>query len=484
MADYELWNLVLWCYGASALTIRFVMFFALPGRHSPSVATAWLLVILLWPWPGMIAYGVMGSNVLPWSRLQRHRRMLAHFHQLRSRMTREGLPGATVPQVPKALEPTVRLAEKLGYMGITGGNRCHFIADAYQMAAQLVADIDNATSEVNLLYYIFNDDRLGKGVLDALVRAAGRGVRCRLLVDGVGSLALIGSGTLEALRAKGVQAAVALPVQLFRRKAARFDLRNHRKLALIDRKIAFTGSHNITDPSYGRSNLVWHDVSLRIQGPVVRQLEAIFIEDWYVETGETLDTEHLFLPQDNPPGDWCIQTVPSGPSYPTENYQRLMLSSIFGAQQQITITTPYLIPDTSTLEAIEVASLRGAKVRLIVPERSDQFVASYAAKAYYSDLLRLGVDIYLYQDGLIHAKTVTIDDHLAFVGSSNFDIRSFALNFEINLVLYGTEATQAVHGIQRRYATCCRRLSAQRWSHRGPLRRCAESVTKLMSPLL
>ncbi len=484
MTDHALWNLILWCYGASALSIRLIMFFTLPVRHSPSVATAWLLVILLWPWPGMIAYGVMGSNILPRSRLQRHHRMVEHFHEMRRRMIREGIPGVVFPQIPKALEPTVRLAERLGYMAITGGNNCSFIGDAGQMIHQLEEAIDGAQTEVNLLYYIFNDDRQGRRILDALARAARRGVQCRLLVDGVGSMALIGSGALDSLKAQGVQTAVALPVQLFRRKAARFDLRNHRKLAIIDRKTAFTGSHNVTDPSYGHRDLIWYDVSLRLQGPVVRQLEAIFIEDWHVETGEMLDTEHLFQPYEDHSGNWCIQTVPSGPSYPTENYQRLIISSIFGAQKQITITTPYLIPDTSTLEAIEVATLRGAKVRLIVPEKSDQLIAGCAAKAYYSELLRLNVEIYQFRDGLIHAKTVTIDDDLAFVGSSNFDIRSFALNFEINLALYGTEETRAVYELQKRYAQRSYKLSAQRWHHRGALRRCAESVTKLMSPLL
>ncbi|MDY3868096.1 MAG: phospholipase D-like domain-containing protein, partial [Pyramidobacter sp.] len=209
-----------------------------------------------------------------------------------------------------------------------------------------------------------------------------------------------------------------------------------------------------------------------------------FIEDWHVETGKMLDTEHLFEPENISSGGACLQTVPSGPSYQTENYQRLIIASIIGAQEQVTITTPYLIPDVGMMQAIEVARLRGVKVRLVVPEKSDQFIVGYAARAYYEDLLKLGVDIYLYGEGLLHAKTITVDNDLGFVGSSNFDIRSFSLNFEINMIFYGIGETYRIHTIQGEYICQSRRLTMQQWQERSHISMALESVTKLLSPLL
>ena len=266
---------------------------------------------------------------------------------------------------------------------------------------------------------------------------------------------------------------------------ARYDLRNHRKSAVIDGNKGYTGSHNVTEPSYGGKGggQLWHDLTLRLTGPVVLQLQGVFLEDWYSETGEMMDAEHLFN-EPLQPGGSVMQTVPSGPSYATENYQRLIVASIIGAREQVTITTPYLIPDAGLLQAIEVACLRGVRVRLIVPEKSDQFVVGHAARAYFGDLLRIGVELYLYQDGLLHAKTMSVDGELTFLGSSNFDIRSFALNFEINLILYGRDENELLLDAQEEYRSRSRRLVLEEWQARPRWMPPVESVTKLFSPLL
>ena len=466
---------------AASWIIRIAALCVVPLRHEPSTATVWLLVIFFWPIPGAIIYLLMGSRMLPKKKLERRHTMLAHLKGIRDRITRE-TPGAVHPEVSDTLKPTVRLAEGLGHMTIVGGNDCTPITDAIVMLDMLAADIEEAVSEVNLLYYIFVKDEKTWCVVDALKRAAARGVICRLLVDSVGSSAFIKKHAQE-FRDAGIRLEEALPVQLFRRKAARFDLRNHRKLAVIDRKTAYTGSHNITDPRYGHRNLVWHDISLRLRGPIVRQLESVFLEDWYSETGEMMDAEHLFGELELPGGS-VMQTVPSGPSYVTENYQRLIVASIIGAREQVTITTPYLIPDAGLIQALEVACLRGVRVRLIVPEKSDQFVVGHAARAYFGDLLRIGVELYLYQDGLLHAKTMSVDGELTFLGSSNFDIRSFALNFEINLILYGRQENASLLQAQEDYRSRSRLLVLEEWQGRPRWMPPVESVTKLFSPLL
>ena len=477
-------SLVFWAgFSVVSFIIRISSLLLIPRRHSPSTAAAWLLVILFWPWPGIIAYSFFGTNVLSKRRMERHKAALSRLQDFRDRL-RAHHPGAARPMLPPSLAATANLAENLGYLNVVHGNSARCITSAEEFIEALAAEIDSATSEVSLLYYIFNDDTYGRKVIDACRRAARRGVTVRMLLDSVGSREFLLSALRSDIRKDGVSVVEALPVRFYRVKAARFDLRNHRKLAVIDRRVAFTGSHNVTDPSYGRSDkMLWKDFSLRLEGPVVRQLESVFIEDWFVETGELLDTPHLFGPA-RPSGDACLQTVPSGPSYPTENYQRLIIASIIGAQQQVTITTPYLIPDEGMLQAIEVARLRGVRVRLVTPARSDQIIVGYASRAYYGEFLRRGVDLWLYRDGLLHSKTMTVDDNLGFVGSSNFDIRSFSLNFEINMILYGVRENLALHRIQGLYICNSHRLTAEEWQKRGHVSMALESVTKLFSPLL
>ena len=468
-----------------SLVIRISSLVLIPQRHAPATASAWLLFILLWPWVGIIAYSILGTNILPSRRMQRHAEALSHFNGTREKIRQRALPGSVVPELSKTLAATAQLAERLGYMSVVKGNSVEFITDDKAFIDALVDGINAAREEVNLLYYIFVDDAHGSRVINACRQAAKRGVTVRMLLDSVGSRELLFGKKSKAMRDDGVVLAEALPVRIYRAKAARFDLRNHRKLAIFDRKTAITGSHNVTMPDYGRKDgLLWKDLSLRLRGPVVKELESVFIEDWYVETGEMLDTPHLFSTPASFPGSASLQTVPSGPSYQTENYQRLIIASIISAQKQITITTPYLIPDEGMMQALEVARLRKVAVRLVVPAKSDQIITGYASRAYYNDFLKIGADVYLYEKGLLHAKTITIDDDLGFVGSSNFDIRSFALNFEINMILYGREENSGIHGVQERYIANSHRLSAGEWGSRRRMSVALESLTKLLSPLL
>ncbi len=466
-----------------SLLIRILSLVLIPQHHDSTTATAWLIVVLLWPIPAIFFYFILGTNMLPSRRLERHNEALLHFQDVRERMQRHELPGTTRVRLPEGLEATANLAENLGYMSAVGGNSVQYITSTEEFIATLVREIDAAQKEINLLYYIFMDDSMGRQVIDACHRAAKRNVVVRLLVDSVGSRKFLRSAAAKRLRGDGVCVEEALPVRIYRAKAERFDLRNHRKLAIFDRKIAITGSHNVTEPRHKRS-MTWEDVSLRLRGAVVKQLESVFIEDWYVETGKILDTPHLFTDPVEKCGSACLQTVPSGPSYQTENYQRLIISSIISAKKQVTITTPYLIPDVGMLQAIEVAYLRGVCIRLVIPAKSDHIIVGYASRAYCADFLRLGVEVYLYDKGLLHAKTVTVDDDLTFVGTSNFDIRSFALNFEINMILYGAEENRGIRLIQNSYIDTSRRLEKKQWEQRGHLSIALESMTKLLSPLL
>jgi cardiolipin synthase len=479
------WNLFLiLLHDIASIGIRLAMIVLIPRWHPPAAATAWLLVIFFWPVPGLFFYLLIGGSKLPRDRVIRHERMLARLERETAviRKIRENAP----PKVPENLERFCNLAMTLGDMPITGGNEVEYITTTNELIRHLTSDIDEASRQIHLLYYILNEDEVTRPLFEALERAAARGVSCQVLVDTLGSKKFL-KKTAPRLRKKGVSVVGALPPSLFRRirATARFDLRNHRKLAVIDGTRAYTGSHNLIDPTYGgkAAGCIWHDVTIAIEGPAATQIQRVFLEDWYVETGK-MNEEAFYFPEMTASGSNLVQAVPSGPSYPTENYQRLIVSALHAARRKVIITTPYLIPDEGLIEALEVAVLGGARVQLVVPEKVDQFFVGNAAKSYYKQLMGLGVELFLYQPGLLHSKTMTVDSDIAFIGTSNFDIRSFALNFELNMILYHGEALWSLRSLQESYIEKSRKLSPEEWRNRSLVTETIQGVTKLFSPLL
>lgn len=460
--------------------IRVAMLFVVIRRRRPSVAMVWLLVIFFQPWVGIVLYALMGRNRLPRRRSRQHARMLDRLREVTRRL--EKLPYVQAPLLGPVAVAATALARKLSHMPILGGNDLEIVSRTSEVIDRLAADIDLAERHVHLLFYIFEPDESGRRIADALIRAAGRGVACRVLADAVGSRALFQQLAPE-LAAAGVEIHEALPVGIFRRRLARLDMRNHRKLAVIDGRIAWTGSQNIINETYGHRDLVFEDLMVRVQGPIVLELQMVFLADWQFNVAQVLDSDDI-LPEPVSRGSMLIQALPSGPNYPTENYQRLVVAALHAAQHRVIITTPYFVPDEAVLQALQTAVLRGVAVEVILPRRSDHWLVCAATRAYHEDLFRIGVRIYLYEKGILHAKTVSIDDKMAMIGSSNFDIRSFALNFEINLVCYGSEVTEKLVAQQRVYRTDSRRLSRRQWRQRSKLHLFGQRVAKLLSPLL
>ncbi|HLA83958.1 MAG TPA: cardiolipin synthase [Thermoguttaceae bacterium] len=476
MHDWLSWSLV---YYLLEWVIRVVMLVVVTNRRHGS-PMAWLLVIFFLPVPGLALYLLIGENRLPRRRAGRHARLLEELGAIGRRL--EGHPAVVHPELPPDQAPFVTLAERLGSMPIVGGNQITLMTETDDMIDRLVADIDAAQRHVHLLYYIFAADATGRKIADALTRAAERGVTCRVLVDAVGSrpmLKRLGRRMIES----GIDLRPALPVNPFRRHFARLDLRNHRKVAVIDGCVAYAGSQNLVDADYGHKDMAWHDMSVRLTGPAVLELQAVFVGDWYFETDEMLLSESVFP---DPPmlGPIAVQTLPSGPDYPTENYQRMVVAALYAARRRVIITSPYFIPDAAFMQAIETAVLSGVEVEIILPRRSDQVLVGAASRAFYEDLLRLGVRLHLYDDGLLHAKTMSVDDSLALIGSSNFDIRSFELNFEISLLFYGSDVTAQLRDLQNGYIARSTLLGADEWNSRPGRIRVLENIAKLLGPLL
>ena len=270
-------------------------------------------------------------------------------------------------------------------------------------------------------------------------------------------------------------------VGLFRR-AGRLDLRNHRKIAVIDGRIAYTGSQNLVDASF-KPGLTYEELNVRLTGPVALELQAVFAEDWYLETGEFLG-DPRYVPDPEVAGDIAAQALPSGPGYPRENNQRLIVSLIHAANRRILITMPYLVPDDALLQALQTAALRGVEVTLVVPLQIDQYLVGLGQRSYYEELMEAGVRICRYGKRFLHAKCVTIDDTIAWIGSSNLDIRSFALNAEIVVLLYDGRACERVGDEQARYLRDGEMLSLETWRQRPAPVKVAENLARLLSPLL
>lgn len=466
-------------YVVGEWVIRAVMLVIVPRRRPPAAALSWLVVIYFLPWVGILLYLLIGETRLGRTRLARHER--ARRAVVERVCAVESAAGHDA--VFESHQDIARLAETMGGHAPVAGNRATMLADADDMIERLCADIDSAEHFVHLLYYIVVPDQTGERICAALERASARGVACRLLADGVGARPLF-RGRAAKLRAAGVEVRAALPVNPLRRFLARIDLRNHRKLAVIDGRIGYTGSQNIVNPDYGKAKYgAWRDLTVRMEGPVVASLQRVFAEDWCSDAGELLDDEQWF-PAVPASGDAVIQAVPSGPSGVSGNFRDLAVAIIAEAEQRVIITSPYLIPDEQLMLSLRIAVLRGVEAHVVIPNRPDHWLVAAAGRSYLRDLLDAGVHIHFHTDGLLHAKTLSVDDTLAVVGTANFDIRSFAINFELSLVAYGHAANEALVAEQRRYIDQSRPADAAAWGARPEWKQAAENIARLMSPLL
>src|SRR5262249_50006280 len=474
--DPILWS---WLFFLSEWAIRLPMLVVIPFRRTPAAAKGWLLLIFFEPWVGLLLYLLIGrAKLTRWQREQLARLPGAMAGVVR-RLTSD--PNVFHPEVGPALSRAVTLAENLGGMPILGGNAVELLTDYDGIIARLVADIDGAQNHAHLLFYIFADDRATAPVVEALGRAAARGVRCRVLADAIGSRP--GLRTLRPkLTALGVEVREMLPVRLWPWKKARLDLRNHRKIAVIDGRVGYTGSQNLVAAAF-KEGITYEELMVRVTGPVVLDLQYVFAADWFLETSEVLDGEAEF-PCPEIAGSVAAQALASGPAFPTQNNQRLIVALVHGARKRVVLTTPYFIPDEPLLQALQTAALRGVDVHLVVSEKGDQLIVHLAQGSYYEELLEAGVHIHLHRGKFLHAKHLSVDDSVAQIGTSNLDIRSFALNAEVMLMIYDSGLVARLAAEQERYFANSRLLTLAAWGQRPFRSKLAQNLARLLSPLL
>lgn len=457
------------------------------GNRKPSSAIAWIMAIVFIPYIGILFFLLIGNWRLP----QHRRDKQAHVSQIFLERT-EGLHLASHPDKwPDWLPSLVALNRNLGALPMVGNNTAELLPD-YHGSIQAMADaIDQATSYVYIEFFILVDDETTRPIIDAVGRAGRRGVKVKVLSDHIAQFSYPNrKGTVRQLREHGAEYLPMLPLKPFQKHWRRPDLRNHRKLVVVDGTVGFIGSQNlITDHYHGKKNikrgLHWKELMCRVEGPVVREIEAIFVTDWFSESDE------LLLPEEGSvhvgaldPTKLDAQMVPSGPSFENDNNLKLFAALIQNARTRISVTSPYYVPDETIQMALVTAGSRGLDVELFVSAVSDQFMVYHAQRSYYEELLRAGVKIYAYPaPTILHSKHLTIDDEVSVIGSSNMDIRSLTLHMEMMMMVHDRGFCDRMRQVEDAYREASTQIHLAEWLQRPTREKVFDNLMRLTSSL-
>jgi cardiolipin synthase len=438
-------------------------------KREPVATLSWLVSLAALPYLGFLIYYLLGPQRIHRQRLRR----------VRAKAKFPSLPGGFHPS-PESME-LARLGQATTGLPPTTATDARLLIDGGAKYSALLRDVAAAREHVHLEYYIFCPDRTGTALRDALVERARAGVKVRLLLDAVGS-GRTPARFFQELLAAGGELAWFHPArfgQVWKRPW--LNLRSHRKIVVIDGRIAYTGGINVTDEEDERlRDDAYRDLHLRVEGNVVASLQLVFIEDWAYATA----TPPLSLPAPTPQrGHVPVQVLVSGPDSPWEAIHRVHVGAIHSARRRVWLATPYFVPGEAARMALTSAALGGLDVRLLVPRRSDSRLVTLAARSYFDELLSAGVKIYEYGPRMLHSKALLCDDDLAIIGSANYDHRSFRLNFEVSLLFADAPLCAELAALLERE---CAASPAVRIGRERPLFsvRLPEALARLVSPVL
>ena len=442
-----------WLAVAHALIVLgFSIRILLRDDFSPAARLAWFLVMLFTPYVGVFIYLLFGEISLGRSIHRRHDEIFSKVRTMAGPAMgscQKNLPGIVETEYQTAF----RAASVDGFE-TTAGNRAELMPDAQTARTRLVQDIDSASDSVQVLYYIWLDDVTGRNVANALMRAARRGVVCHAVADGLGSRRFVRSKYWREMRDAGVKLSVALPIKwvidtiLF----SRLDLRNHRKITVIDGRITYCGSQNCADPEFRvkPKYAPWVDIMLRLEGPIAAQCQTLFASDWLLNSRDAVPAS-LQMKAEHLDDGFPAQLFADGPTERRGATPQLFATLLTLAKHEVVISTPYFVPSATVLDAICAAAVRGISVTMIFPKRNDSWIVAAASRSYYRQLLNHGVKIFEFRNGLLHSKTLTLDRVLSLVGSTNLDLRSFDLNYENDILLRDNDITEAIFDRQQEY---------------------------------
>lgn len=439
-------------------------------KREPIATLSWIMSLALLPVLGLLIYHFFGPQRIRRQRLRRARARAS---------LDEALPSGLLAS--EDCTTVARLGQSSTGFAPSSATRADLLCSGGATLDALLEAIAGASHHVHVEYYIFEPDQTGTALRDALVAKATSGVRVRVLLDGLGSSGLR-KRFLAPMRAAGIEIGWFHPVRLRWSWRPRLNLRNHRKVVVVDGRIGFTGGINITDDENERVRPdAYHDLHLRLEGEVVRWLQLAFLEDWTYATGIALRDERLWPAAEA--GSILAQVLPAGPDSPWEAIHRVKVEAIHQADRRVWLVTPYFVPGEAAKMALTSAALRGLDVRVIVPARSDSRVVSAAARSYYDELLSAGVRVFEYQPRMLHTKALLIDGDTCLVGSANFDHRSFRLNFELSLLLHDEALAGRLEKQVLEDLGHCREIRADA-APAGLARRLGEACARLFSPLL
>ncbi|MCF7673873.1 MAG: cardiolipin synthase [Akkermansiaceae bacterium] len=454
-------------------------------HRQPASRVAWVVVILAVPAFGIVAYLLLGETSIGRRRVARMREVLASMPDVAA------TPGADSanfkPEIPERYVHLFRVGHSVNGFEAMGGNRAKLMKDSNAAIESMVADIDAAEKHVHLIFYIWLTDHNGLKMVEALKRAAARGVTCRAMADGLGSRLMTASAHWQAMREAGVHMAVALPIgnPLLRPLKGRIDLRNHRKILVIDNRLTYCGSQNCADPEFRvkAKYAPWVDVMMRFEGPVVRQNQHLFASDWMAHVDDDLGD---ILREPLPPGEpgFTAQVIGTGPTVRYSAMPEVFETLMYAARRELCISTPYYVPDEAMQAALCASARRGVATTIIFPARNDSFVVGAASRSYYAELLASGVRIFEYEGGLLHAKSLTLDGEVSLIGSANMDRRSFELNYENNILFHDPALTADVRQRQAEYLAHSHPVTAEMVAQ-WPVRRLLwNNAVAMFGPLL
>lgn len=464
------------------LLALFIVLRILTERRDAAATFAWIFGLILLPYVGALLYFLLAGKVER-RRIRRRDRAVARLGQHQVDMARHlrRHRERSLQDVNPAQQGIMRLAEELGAGHPTVGNRVRVLDTGRQTFEAIESAIRNAKSHIHLEYYIFRPDETGRHLLSLLEKKARDGVEVRLLYDSVGS-SFLKRRHLKKLLSAGGRAEPFLPLFSWRRPFS-VNFRTHRKIIVVDDHIGFVGGRNVGNEyrsdraEYGE----WRDIHMKLEGPSVYRLQEVFAEDWIFASGEDLSAlEHCFTPFERP-GRARVQVMDSGPDGQPEIIHRILFEAIVSARRSVDIITPYFVPDAAIVMALQNAAYRAVRVRLLVPGRTDSRITGWAARSYYPEILKAGVEVYSFSPGMHHAKVVVVDDRWSYVGTANMDIRSFRLNFEVGVALYEPDIARRIISFLERDIKRSERLLPL---EPGRIEALANGVGRALSPIL
>ena len=473
-------SIVLYWILVAGVTLRVVL-----KRRAVSVSLAWLMVIYIIPIVGVACYFLFGELNLGRKRADRAKEMLSPFVDWFSKLS--DCQAHSPENFGRHISRIDELCNNRLGLPALSGNELSLQSSPQAIMRSVIDDINQAQTSIRMVFYIWQPGGMADEVANALIAAARRDVEIKLLIDSAGSPRFFRSEWLIKMQQAGIHVVQALKVNPWRIFLRRLDLRQHRKIIVIDEKVAYTGSMNMVDPAFFKQNSgvgQWIDIMVRVTGPTVNVLSAIHSWDWEVETGERSFPQIPECKLVEPRSEHPVQVVPSGPGMPEHLIYQVLTLAINQANESVRITTPYFVPSSDLLETLKMTAQRGVTVELIIPQKNDSLMVQWASRAFYSELMLAGVKIYEFHGGLLHTKSVVIDEQFCLVGTVNMDMRSLWLNFEVTLAIDDHEFTHKMYQLQNGYIEQSYVVSLEEWQKRSIYFRFLERTFYLFNPLL